>query len=221
MLSLSREEFKKLVQILLWFNAILFTVVWLIRMWAGATPGAAAVQSISISIALTTALPLIGMNLTWKWPRLARLANRPIVHGLWWGEIKPIYQGEAIPPIPIAFVIRQQYASLSIQSFTSSIPADSTIEVFERSEKSTDVYLKYVYHMTREANAENKATVGYGRLRLERAGQELGGSYWTNSPTSGQIRLKFVTRECDDINCFESAREAADKKGFVVKQEQA
>lgn len=221
MLSLSREEFKKLVQILLWLNASLFTLFWLIRMWAGATPGGAAVQSISISIALTTALPLIGMNLTWKWPRLAQLANRPIVHGLWWGEIKPIYQGKAIPPIPIAFVIRQQYASLSIQSFTSSIPADSTIEVFERSEKSTDVYLKYVYHMTREANAENKATVGYGRLRLERAGQELGGSYWTNSPTSGQIRLKFVTRECDDINCFESAREAADKKGFVVEQERA
>jgi hypothetical protein len=160
---------------------------------------------------------LFGVNLACKWPALAWLAKRPIVHGVWRGEIKPIYHGRAIDPIPIAFVIRQKYASLSIQSFTSSIPADSTIEVFERSEKSPDVYLKYVYQMTREGNAENKATVRYGRLRLERAGQELGGSNWTNSPTSGQIRLKLVTRDCDDINCFESAREAADKKGFVGK----
>lgn len=217
MVSLSRDEFKKLVKILLWLNAILFTAIWLLRIWAGTTPGWAAVQSISISIAVSTTLLLFGMNLTWKWSILAWLAKRPIVHGVWWGEIKPIYQGRAIDPIPIAFVIRQKYASLSIQSFTSSIPADSTIEVFERSEKSTDVYLKYVYQMTREANAENKSTVGYGRLRLERAGQVLDGSYWTNSPTSGQVRLKFVTRECDDINCFESAREEAYKNGLVGK----
>ncbi|WP_313206932.1 hypothetical protein [Stenotrophomonas sp.] len=221
MLSLSRDEFNKLLQIVLVLNAILFIPIWLLRIRAGTAPWPAAGQSISLSIGLSTALLHFGLNRVWKWPVLAWLANRPIVHGVWWGEIRPIYQGRAIEPIPIAFVIRQKYASLSIQSFTSNIPADSTIEVFERSAKSTDVYLKYVYHMTREANAENKSTVGYGRLRLERAGQVLDGSYWTNSPTSGQIRLNLVTRECDDINCFESAREAADKKGFVVKQEQA
>jgi len=215
MVTLSRDEFNKLVKILLWLNVALFAGIFSVRLSYGAAPLTAAIQAASSSIVVSTAVLLLGIKLTWKWNALAWLAKRPIVHGVWWGEIKPIYKGAALPPIPIAFVIRQRYASLSIQSFTASIPADSTIEVFERNEKSTDVYLKYVYQMTRDANAENKTTIGYGRLRLELAGKALDGSYWTNSPTSGQIRLRLVTRDCDEVNCFESAKRVLDEKGLA------
>ncbi|PPT93842.1 hypothetical protein XaraCFBP7407_16730 [Xanthomonas arboricola pv. arracaciae] len=215
MVSLSRDELKKLVQILLWLNAIIFASILLIRLFMGVALLTAVLPALSTAIFVSTMVLLFGINLTWKWRLLAWLAKRPIVHGVWWGEISPIYQGKAIPAIPIAFVIRQKYASLSIQSFTSNIPADSTIELFERSDKNTDVYLKYVYQMTRDANAENKSTIGYGRLRLELAGKVLDGSYWTNSPTSGQIRLKLVTRDCDEVNCFESAKKALEEKGFA------
>ncbi|MCC5086723.1 hypothetical protein [Xanthomonas campestris] len=215
MVCLSRDEFNKLVRIAMWLNAAMFLGIVSIRLWLGAALMPAAFQAISLSIVLSTAILVFGMNLTWEWRLLAWLAKRPIVHGVWWGEIKPIYKGVALPAIPIAFVIRQKYASLSIQSFTASIPADSAIEVFERSDKSTDVYLKYVYQMTREANAENKSTIGYGRLRLELAGKVLNGSYWTNSPTSGQIRLQLVARDCNEVNCFESARREFERSGFA------
>lgn len=215
MVSLSRDEFNKLVLIAMWLTVVLFVGTASLRLWMGAELLTAAIQAISFSIFLSTTILFFCLNRTWKWKWLARFAKRPIVHGVWWGEIKPIYQGVQIPAIPIAFVVRQRYASLSIQSFTASIPADSTIEVFERSDKNTDVYLKYVYQMTRDANAENKSTIGYGRLKLKLGGKALDGSYWTNSPTSGQIRLQLVSRDCDEVNCFESAKRALDKSGFA------
>ena len=107
-------------------------------------------------------------------------------------------------------------ASLSIQSFTGAISADSTIEVFEKNEKNDDVRLKYVYQMNRQANAEHKLTTGYGDLRLQDGGNVLSGFYWTNSPTEGRIVLKLVQRRCDDVNCFESAKRAFERQSRLA-----
>ncbi|PSD19231.1 hypothetical protein C7E19_01310 [Stenotrophomonas maltophilia] len=102
------------------------------------------------------------------------------------------------------FVIRQTYFFLSVQSFTERQPSKSTIEVLGTDEKSSDTRLAYVYEMRRLAYGENKITTGYGDLILQDSGTVLAGDYWTNSPTQGQLKLSFVSDECDGLNSFES-----------------
>lgn len=213
-ITLSKDELKKLLTIGAWLAFSVFAVIVLIRVNFSDTtlPRTALLSAATASISFSVLSILLVMNLKWTMPFLARLANRPIVHGVWWGELNSIYKGKHLPPIPIAFVVRQTYVTLSIQSFTADIGADSIIEVFDRNPKTSDVRLKYVYEMKRQANKEHKFTTGYGDLKLEDGGAVLRGVYWTNSPTEGSIHLRLLQRQCDGINCFESAQRIAKSK---------
>lgn len=207
--TLSRDELKRLLALSALLTLLVFLVISFIRTnYFNEALGAVVFQTGMASISFSAFALFIAVKMKWTRPWLAWLARRPIVHGVWWGQLKSSYQGKNLD-IPIAFVVKQTYISLSIQSFTDGISADSVIEVFDMNQKNDDVRLKYVYEMKREANREHKFTTGYGDLKLQDKGTVLDGFYWTNSPTEGSIRLKLVQRDCKDINCFDSARRAA------------
>lgn len=164
-------------------------------------------QSIPTGLLLTTLLIGLLADRPWISARFARWFGRPSIHGIWWGTLQTDWadeDGRTPPPIPIAFVIRQSYLFVSIQSFTKNQPARSTIEFLGMDEKTTDMHLAYVYELRRTAYNENKLTSGYGQLTLQDSGKVLAGDYWTNSPTQGRLRLEFVTQACDGINSYDS-----------------
>lgn len=165
--------------------------------------------AISAALAAPTLVILIVRKIEWKYPWLSKLLGRRMVHGLWWGELDSDYvknSGDApLPPIPIAFVIRQTYLTLSIRSYTSALPGESILETLHAHPVTGDANLRYAYQMTRRANAENKATLGYGDLVLGGEDRKLTGHYWTNSPSTGRIRLTLLTRDCNDVRSFEDA----------------
>lgn len=171
---------------------------------------------------VTLSMVLLGFfsKRTWRSGRLSKLLGRPSVHGIWYGHLQTTWKddkGEVPAPIPIVFVIRQTYFFLSVQSFTERQPSKSTIEVLGTDEKSSDTRLAYVYEMRRLAYGENKITTGYGDLILQDSGTVLAGDYWTNSPTQGQLKLSFVSDECDGLNSFESTmRLVLSKRGDLV-----
>jgi len=101
--------------------------------------------------------------------------------------------------------VRQTYLTLSIKSYTSALPGESILETLHAHPVTGDANLRYAYQMTRRANAENKATLGYGDLVLGGEDKELLGNYWTNSPSTGRISLTLLTRDCDDIRSFTDA----------------
>ncbi len=163
----------------------------------------------ALPTAVTLSMLLLGLfsKRTWRSGRLSKLLGRPSVHGIWYGHLQTTWRddkGEVPAPIPIVFVIRQTYFFLSVQSFTERQPSKSTIEVLGTDEKSSDTRLAYVYEMRRLAYGENKITTGYGDLILQDSGTVLARDYWTNSPTQGQLKLSFVSDECDGLNSFES-----------------
>ncbi len=176
-------------------------------------------QAISAALAAPTLVILVIRKVKWKHPWLSKLLGRRMVHGLWWGELHSDYvksPGDPpLPPIPIAFVIRQTYLTLSIKSYTSALPGESILEVLHAHPVTGDASLRYAYQMTRRANAENKATLGYGDLVLGGEDKELLGDYWTNSPSTGRIRLNLLTRDCDDFRSFTDA--LREKKRFESK----
>ena len=166
-------------------------------------------QSISTALAVPPLLILGLSKLKWKHPNLAWLMGKRMVHGLWWGELKtefkPTEGADPLPPIPIAFVVQQSYFFLTIQSYTPSLPARSTLETMVVEPRSSIAQLQYVFEMRRLQDAEDKLTTGYGDLRLMSGDNRLEGYYWTNSPTRGHISLDLVTRDFDGIDSFADA----------------
>ncbi|APW41748.1 hypothetical protein [Rhodoferax saidenbachensis] len=169
-------------------------------------------QSVSTALAVPPLLILGLSKLKWKYQWLAWLMGKRMVHGLWWGELKtefkPTERAEPLPPIPIAFVIKQSYFFLTIQSYTPSLPARSTLETMVVEPRSSIAQLQYVFEMRRMQDAEDKITTGYGDLRLTSGDKRLEGYYWTNSPTRGRIVLNLLSRDCSEIDSFADAEKA-------------
>ncbi len=169
-------------------------------------------QSITTALAVPPLLIWVLSKLQWKHPKLAFLMGKRIVHGLWWGELqsefKPFEGADPLPTIPIAFVVQQSYFFLTIQSYTPSLPARSTLEIMVVDPRSSIGQLQYVFEMRRMQDAEDKITIGYGDLQLTSGDQRLEGYYWTNSPTRGRISLDLLTRDFNGIGSFADAQRA-------------
>ena len=167
-------------------------------------------QSITTALALPPLLIWGLSKLQWKHPRLAWLMGKRMVHGLWWGELKsefkPFEGADPLPVIPIAFVVQQSYFFLTIQSYTPSVPARSTLEIMVVDPRSSIGQLQYVFEMRRMQDAEDKITIGYGDLQLTSGDKRLEGYYWTNSPTRGHISLDLLTRDFSGIGSFADAQ---------------
>lgn len=212
--TLTFSELVRLLKVFAYVTLLFTAVLTAGRMFFEAPLVTAALQSASTSILLVTAGLGAIYRKTWTSPTWAKWLGRPMVHGLWWGTLYTDYRAadnRPHDPIPIAFVIRQNYFFLSIQSFTENQPAKSTMEALHRDDKTSDAHLTYVFEMKRLAYAENKLTTGYGELTLQDSGRSLVGDYWTNSPTQGRLQLNLVTRDCDAVNSFTAAKRKSEK----------
>ena len=180
-----------------------------------ATPLKVLAQIASTAIGVPPLLVLAFSKLNWTRSRLAWLLGRRMVHGLWWGELftdfKSTDAAQSMDPIQIAFVIKQTYFFLTIQSYTQMQPARSTLETLVVDPRSARAQLQYVFEMQRLHLGENKITTGYGDLRLTSGDSRLEGHYWTNSPTGGRVELELVTRNCDGIDSFADAQRVRDE----------
>lgn len=167
-------------------------------------------QTAITSVGVPPLLILAFSKLAWTRRWLAWLLGRRRVHGLWWGELRtdflPMQAEKQMDPIRIAFVIKQTYFFLSIQSYTPTQPAHSTLETLIVESRSARAQLQYVFEMQRLKFGEDKITTGYGDLRLTAGDTRLEGHYWTNSPTRGSIWLELVSRDCDGVDSFSDAQ---------------
>ena len=178
------------------------------------------VKYLGVGITISTLLLGLLARRAWTSAKLERWLGRQRVHGLWWGTLDTDYgkkDGKGMDPIAIAFVIRQTYLTVSIQSYTIKQPAKSTMENLHADAKTTDTQMSYVFEMKRTAHGENKLTVGFGQLVLIDGGSKLVGDYWTNSPTQGRLHLSLVRRDCQKINSFEAAEKAAKGAGLLAR----
>lgn len=211
-LTLTKPELQRLLKVFCYVVA----VVWMI---CAAGTAYFTSEDISASIVvktLPTAVTVSGLvfaflyGVSWKNERLARWLKRPAVHGAWCGTLVSDYkakQGVQLH-IPIVFVIRQTYLSLSVQSYTpGGQVGTSTLEGLVQDSRTGETHLRYLFGLTRHYNNENKITKGAGELRLENKSSVLRGAYWTSTPTHGEVRLKRMSRECKDLDTFEMALE--------------
>lgn len=209
LLSLTYPEFERLLKAFTIVTASLAVVIALARWLGFETPIAtAAWQGFTTALSASTLAFGFFSRWTWKSPRLAKWLGRPIVHGLWRGTLQTNFKdstGVALPAIEMAFVIRQTYLTLSIESFTRNQEGESKVEALIQNAKTEATRISYIFELRRQYQGENKLTTGAGELKLLDEGTRLKGHYWTNSPTQGDLDLALVTRDCEKVDCFDVA----------------
>lgn len=209
LLSLTYPELERLLKVFAGVTVVLAALIGLIR-WKGfdVSEWTAVWQGFTTALSISTVAFGFFSRMTWTSPRLSKWLGRPIVHGLWRGNLDTSYNAEegAPPPrIEIAFVVRQTYLSLSIDSFTRNQDGESKVEALLQSSKNETTRIGYIYELSKQYQGKSTRTSGAGELKLLEAGKRLKGLYWTNSPTQGSIELEFVTRDIDGVDSFEAA----------------
>lgn len=209
LLSLTHQEFERLLKVFTTVTVLLTALVALVRWLGFGAPVVTAVwQSFTLALSASTLAFGFFSRWTWKSARLASWLKRPIVHGLWRGTLHTNYRapdGTTTPDIEIAFVIRQTYLTLSIESYTRNQEGESKVEALLQNAKTEATRISYIFELRRQYQGENKLTAGAGELKLLDEGRRLKGHYWTNSPTQGDLELNLVTRDCEKVDCFEAA----------------
>ncbi|MFM0232161.1 hypothetical protein [Paraburkholderia sediminicola] len=159
---------------------------------------------------LTAASFLFVIFYKWAW-RIGPLpawSGRPLLQGVWVGFLSSDYgQAPDAPPLtlPIVFVIRQTYLTLSLQSFTQSQTGDSRVEAIIRNARNNATRLAYVFELKNEYPGARKLVNGADDLELLAGGTILKGSYWTSSPTHGSLAMRRVSTRADEIKRYEDA----------------
>ncbi len=193
LLSLTYTEFERLLKVFTVVTVCLALAIGLVRYSAFDTePLYAAWQAFTASLSVSTLGFGFFARRTWKSPVLATWLGRPIVHGLWRGTLQTNYRGgdgSTLPPIEIAFKIRQTYLTLSIESYTRGQEGESKLEALLQNQKTEATRISYIFELRRLYQGENKLTTGAGEIRLLDGGTRLKGHYWTNSPTQGDLDL--------------------------------
>lgn len=203
---LTFEELKKVIYIFLGIGFICFLVL--------KFPFFLEKHNLSVSQMISTSITIsffvLGILLTsiiFKYKFLSKIIGKPIVHGLWKGELQSNYQvnGKQIDPIEIYFYIKQTFLFTNIKSFTSNQKSESIITALSYDPTAEKIKFLYTYTLHRTKNSENKMTFGSGDLSLINNGNKLVGIYWTNENTRGEIELNLIDRECKSVDSFEMA----------------
>lgn len=208
-ISLTCAEFERLLKVFGWLLGGLCLASFLVQWHCFQIPvSSAAWKAFSSSLGLCILLFGVFTRLAWRWKRLAKWMNRPLVHGVWKGELKSDFgavDGERLV-IPIFFVIRQTYLTLSIQSFTERQDGESRLEALLRSSKTDVTRLCYVFELRKLFSGAHSLTSGAGELKLAGDQLSLYGTYWTNTPTHGEISLELICRECEGVSSYQDAQ---------------
>ena len=210
-LSLTAAEIERLVKALLYVGCAMFAAITASSVYFVGTPLlTAAWRALSPTVLLTSLLFGYFVSSAWRWPVVAAWMRRHLVHGVWAGKLTSDFKrpGELEATrveIPIVFVIRQSYMTLSVQSFTPGQEGESRLEALIRNEKTEAAVLSYVFELRRPYSPEGKLTRGAGELKLVSNDQELRGLYWTDTPTHGSLVLRRVSDEVEGIACYEDA----------------
>jgi hypothetical protein len=177
-----------------------------------------------LSFSITSSLLIIGVLLNKfriKYLWLGGILGKPPINGLWKGCLISSYKKEIgddpLPPIEIYFYIKQTYFAINIQSFTENQRSESILATIYTNTFSSSTKFMYIYQLTRTKNSENKITLGSGELSVTDNCSKMGGVYWTNSATHGEIDMNLVDREALSIDSFISAEAHVDSLNTTQK----
>lgn len=206
-LTLTKSELNRLLSAFAWFSFGTFALFAIMQFKTLQQDYWLSLRYMTYGITVATGALFLFSTCLWKWRWVARLMGRTVVHGVWAGRLQSDFkkEGASTVDLPIVFVIRQSYLTLSVRSLTRSQRGTSSLEALSRDEKTQETHLSYVFKLDQPWVPGGKYGSGAGELQLEAGNTILRGMYWTDSPTHGSLRLKRVGLDVEGISSFEDA----------------
>ena len=204
-LTITKVEFRRVI----YTSGICSAVILLLCFLIGTIPSGPTafffflIRSIGFAASITTSLFAIFTWWAWKWTWLANVMGKPVLHGVWIGQLQSSFGSGT--SVPIVFVIRQTYLTVSIQSLTGQSEGISRFEAFLRNDRTMATRLGYVFETRGFKPGRNTVVSGAGDLRLLRDDTILDGTYWTNDQTHGSLKLKHMAPDTGGILAFADA----------------
>jgi hypothetical protein len=139
----------------------------------------------------------------WKWSIFRGwLITTPYIQGTWEGDLTSTWvnpeTGQAITSIKMTLVIKQSLNRISCVIFTKESESYSVAAQINEDDDSGIFRLSYNYTNRSRITLRDKSPVhdGAANLRIITAPERrLEGSYWTSRKTTGDINLRFKSKE--------------------------
>lgn len=144
----------------------------------------------------------------WKMPVLKKIFDRPNLNGTWIGTYKSEDHNKKEYFGKIVLTIRQSFLFIHFMSITDKFVSYSYGETLLNNENQGVKQVTYLYSQKRLKSEEESIPQGASELSIigDEKDKLLCGDFWTNRPTKGFLKLKFVSS-----NCVESYQEAEKK----------
>jgi hypothetical protein len=163
----------------------------------------------AISSGVTFVTFFWGLYFKWGWKMfgLKSLFYRPNLNGTWAGEIISDWvdkNGKIIKPKTIFIVVRQNFLTVNITTFTDNFIGKSYSETLTLNKFRGVKNLAYLYRKETSYSGDNKNNEGATELRLiESDVMKLEGKYWSNIKTNGSLKLNFISEK--KVDSYEDA----------------
>jgi SMODS-associating 2TM, beta-strand rich effector domain len=140
----------------------------------------------------------------WRWQVFKGwLVPFPDLEGTWQGELASKWEnpitGNSPPRIPIVLVIRQSFSSISCVMYTRESESYSTAAQMD--DATGILRLNYNYTNRPKATIRDRSAIHDGAASLRIISfPEIGleGEYWTSRCTTGDIKLKYRSKQLID-----------------------
>jgi hypothetical protein len=191
---------------LLWVQLGSFVAIWIAILYATGTGLAInweAIKKLPDVVTVYVVLLFIFTKWLWRLPIFQGwLVPFPDLQGTWQGELRSTWKdpatGHVIPPVPATLVIKQSFSSISCVLYTGESDSYSTAAQISRDDDSGILRLSYNYTNRPKATIRDRSTIhdGAALLRIiSKPDRALEGEYWTSRCTTGDVSLKFQSRE--------------------------
>jgi hypothetical protein len=200
------ESIKKEAQI--WFSLIVILLIWVSILTLTNTPlsiNREALEKLPEVVTVFVILRIAFTKWLWRWRVFTFrewLVQFPDLEGTWQGEVQSTWvnpkTGEKEPAIKAFLVIRQTFSTISCTMFTKEMVSFSRAAQLLKDEQADAIALSFNYTSTPKAIIKDRSTVhnGAANLRVVRRPERmLEGQYWTGRCTTGDVRLRFHSKD--------------------------
>jgi hypothetical protein len=143
------------------------------------------------------------VNWIWRWKVLhGWFVPFPDLNGTWEGHIQTTWTNPATGsqpgPIPVILVVKQSFIRISCVMRTQEMVSRSYCADFILSDDDQLKQIAYVYRSSPKATVAHRSPDHDGTMLFDIVGkfpEKLTGTYWTARKTTGDVELKFRSKE--------------------------
>jgi len=192
-------------EIFVWIQLATFVIIWIAMLLISGTAleiDWEAIKKLPDVVTIYVLLALVFTTWAWRLPIFKRwLIPLPDLQGTWKGTIESTWidpnTNRKIPPKDVTLVIKQTFSTISCVMYTDESDSFSNTAQINEDDESGIFRLSYNYTNRSKANVRDRSAIHDGAAILKFItvpDRILEGEYWTSRKTTGDIRVKFISK---------------------------